>query len=510
MSSFTLHEIFQDGMVLQRDQQIVLFGNAQTTGYLKASLYNAQGEALASGCAQAAPGGAFRIVLPQQSAAEGCTLTVSLYEESVTLHDVAIGDVWLAGGQSNMEFFLKYDRDYAQVQDLPLNPHIRMYNVPQRSFEGHNTRNQFGYNKWLKMHEDGFEKFSAIGFAFAHKIQPQVDVPIGIIGCNWGGSTASTWVPEEVLSGDLKRYFDAYDREVDGKDPEEIRRQSMEGWAWEDSDENYAHFEPLLYGRDWDWQLDYVAHPIKSTSIPMGPYNTNRPSGLYHTMLQPLTSYPIKGVIWYQGESDAGELANTYDQLMRGLIEDWRREWGIDFPFLMVELAPFGKWLECTNEGYLEVRRQQRKVADEMQAVYLASIMDLGAYYDIHPKEKLEVGRRLALLALGHVYDIDTACEAPRVSRAELAHDQIRITFDHAQSLTVTTQENDFVVRGGDTELAITEVRAEGAALYLTLNEAPAAGAQITVSLGWDDYAVIHIHNEAGLCVAPFCVAVSR
>ena len=199
---------------------------------------------------------------------------------------------------------------------------------------------------------------------------------------------------------------------------EEMDQLSLDGWKFEDSPAHDLEFRPLLYGRDYTWQEDYMKQHTKDPLIPLGPYHINRPGGLYHMMLEPLHSFPIKGVIWYQGESDAGH-ADIYDTLLETLITDWRQKWNDDFPFLFVQLAPFGIWLECTSENYSVVREKQQLVSDTVPNTGMVSIMDIGSYYDIHPKEKMEVGRRLALLARGKVYGEDILCESPRLINAE-------------------------------------------------------------------------------------------
>jgi sialate O-acetylesterase len=247
--------------------------------------------------------------------------------------------------------------------------------------------------------------------------------------------------------------------------------------------------------------------------VPMGPYNFNRPAGLYHTMLSKLIPFAIKGVLWYQGESDSGIHAAYYDRLLTALIEDWRKEWNDDFPFLLVQLAPFGAWLDCTNDAYSMVREMQQNVADRVPDVYLAGIMDIGSYYDIHPKEKMEVGRRLALLARGHVYgEQGLLCDAPRAISATLnPNGQIVVTFRHAEGLVINEKESDWVITIGDRDVPPAEILLQDDRVILTpAQPVTDKSAPVYVSLGHKDYAEIHIHNAAGLSALPFCMEVSK
>ncbi len=517
-----LAEIFQSGMMFQRDKEIVLWGEAAPGTTVHAAFRR-------EGCAENAspslrgnsiadPGGRFLIRLPRQKAGEGYQLSVTFDSGntgSVMLENICFGDLWLAGGQSNMEFFLKYDRDWKATRKLPRNPRIRMYNVPQRAFEGHTTHNKTGYGYWFDDSNDqALECFSAPAYSFARNLQPQIDVPVGIIGCNWGGSTASAWVPEEALrTPPLDLYLKEYEDAIPDITPEKLARDSLAAWAFEDSAQHGSDFEPLLYGRDRDWQLRYMETHAGDPVIPMGPYHFNRPGGLYHTMLSTLIPLSIKGVLWYQGESDAGDRAFMYDKLLTALIKCWRAQWHDDLPFLIVQLAPFGMWLDCDNQDYAVVREKQAFVAENVPDVYMAGIMDLGSYYDIHPKEKMEVGRRLALLARGHVYgEKNLLCDAPRaVSAILLENGQILIRFRHGDGLTIGYQPSDWNIRIGGQNFPPEQITAEGEHLILTLPDtAPEVKYPCHVSLGWADYANIHIKNRAGLSALPFQLVIEQ
>lgn len=529
-------EIFQSGMVLQRDKDITIWGTTAADLKIQATLTDSEGNRLAES-SNITIEKSFTLTLPPQSVARDLTLTISAESENVpdiVLTDVAVGDVWLAGGQSNMEFFLKYDEDWDTTMSLPKIPDIRMYNVPQRAFEGHTSHGPVGYGYWLKEGDEGFENFSAPAYSFARHIHSEVDIPIGLVGCNWGGSTASAWVPEEVLSkSPLDLYLNEYNEAVKGIDPEKIKEDSLAGWAHDDAPENSKEFEPVLYGIGREEQLIYIKEHAGNPVIPMGPYNMNRPSGLYHTMLEKIIPFGLKGALWYQGESDCGNRASIYDKLLTAMIEDWRSEWQDSFPFYIVQLAPFGVWLECGNEEYKVVRQMQRKVADTVPDVYMASIMDIGSYYDIHPKKKMEVGRRLALLALNHTYKKEVLGASP-VYKDLLIHGnhQIKVRFTYADGLHKSEGHTDFWISKDNEIVAATKrnsddlptgaagsdaiVISQNAQYALTYeviddsvvidlpDEVTIAPGKMTLSCGYADYAEINVHNEAGLPIEPF------
>lgn len=521
-NNYCLAELFQDHMMFQREKEIHIWGNAPAGTRIAVCLYRErEDESVRRGEGTAEEDGQFHISLPPLEAGEGYRLSVrfgTAPEARILLSDIVFGDIWLAGGQSNMEFFLKYDRDWEKTKLLPRNPGIRMYNVPQRAFPGHTSHNRYGYGYWFNDSDPGLSCFSAPAYSFAREIQEATGIPIGILGCNWGGTTASAWVNEEVLaSPPLNRYLGEYEEAVAGIPPEKLAADSLSSWAFEDSEEHAADFEPLLYGRDRGWQLAYMKAHADDPVIPMGPYNINRPAGLYHTMLSGLIPFSIKGVLWYQGESDAGDRAPLYDRLLGALIESWRKEWNDPFPFLLVQLAPFGEWLDCDSDGYAIVREKQAITAEKIPDVYLANIMDLGSYYDIHPKEKMEVGRRLALLARGHVYgEKDLLCDAPKaVSASWINERQIAVTFLHGEGLAersaAAQESSDWNIRIGGQDAAPSEIAVKDNCVILTLREQPPQNdPPAAVSLGWGDYAEIRLYNRAGLSAAPFCLKIEK
>ncbi|MBQ6805813.1 MAG: hypothetical protein IJO97_00080 [Lachnospiraceae bacterium] len=523
MKLLTLAPIFQSNMVLQRGKPITIWGNAPVgtvitltlSGTTKPEAPVSTNQTIAeTNTATASTDGTWKCVLPAMDAGENFTLKVTCkdsssglmeQDETIILRNISIGDIWLACGQSNMEFFLRYDADWESVQKYEKNPKIHMYNVPQLAFPGH-QKNTTGYGYWFTEGETGFETFSAPGYSFARNIQPEIGVPIGIIGCNWGGTTASTWLDESYLQQEpLSVYLKEYENAISAYTPRELKEISLRAWKFEDSPQHAVDFMPLLYGRDREWQENYMKEHEKDPVIPMGPWNINRPGGLYHQMLEPLIPFAFKGVLWYQGESDAIH-AEMYDKLLTSLISCWRKKWNDNFPFLFVQLAPFGVWLACDSTGYTQVREKQELVSKTVPNTGMISIMDIGSYYDIHPKQKLEVGRRLALLARGKVYGESILCESPELIcavRDAHAHNKITLSFSNCRTLVCDDNKiTGFVLIQQEKEIPIDSVSIEDTQIILqaeALTDAPC-----TVSFAWADYVTVNVHNEAGLPVKPF------
>lgn len=447
--------------------------------------------------------------LPSQPACVGAELLVLCDIPGfpvIKLTDIAIGDIWLAGGQSNMEFFLRYDAHWDEIRQAPVNPNIRMFNVPRLSFEGQQKDiSDSGY--WFSEQDSAWETFSAPGYCFARAIQPELGVPVGIIGCNYGGSPACAWVPEEVLENDvdLSNFIMEYEDEYFGKDQAVLRNQALQGYAYEDSLLHQEEWKAMMYGLSREeqlaWQKDHQGQP----EIPMGPLHMWRPSGLYHHMLKPLIPFSLKGVLWYQGESDSGH-AELYYSMFSTLIACWRKQWGDELPFLFVQLAPFGQWLDCDSTGYPLVRRCQDLITKTVPHAYMTSIMDLGMYWDIHPKHKKEVGERLALLARGKIYGEDILCEPGEFKSAAREGNRLVLSFSHAgESLKVQGDAiNDLHINPG----ALTPKSWTVSSNQLILEFDSLPETPLTLEFAETGYAEVNLFNSAGLPVKPFTCKV--
>lgn len=429
MAIIQLPPVFSDHMILQRNKPVRISGSCEGSETIRIVLGSAESTVPVRDRR-------FSCVLPGLEAQ--LSLTMRFFadgekEPSLVISDVSVGDVWMACGQSNMEYFLRYDAHWNDTAREARNPMIRMFNVPRISYEGQ-VRELKDSGFWFSEGAEAWLSFSAPGHAFARTIQPRLNVPVGIIGCNWGGTPACAWMSEKALSAPpLDVFNEEYDAAVSQYDdsPGLLEKESLEAIAHENSYAHEIEWRAVMYGLTEAEQAEWMAVHADDPVLPMGPWHHYRPSGLRHTMLERVAPFSVRGFLWYQGESDSGH-ADIYDQTMKALIQDFRELWQDEsLPFLYVQLAPFGRWLDCTNEGYAMVRRQQDKVSREFPGAYMTSIMDLGSWEDIHPKFKKEVGQRLGALALGHVYGIPAACDNPE-----------------AEEITVSTgEQTEFKIR---------------------------------------------------------------
>lgn len=488
-------------MVLQRDKPLRIHGQASGCSQVTVRLNRAF---------QTAPvrDGRFSLTLPPQPAGEGGTLEIQSDQSDtpeLIFRDIAIGDVWMACGQSNMEYFLRYDAHWNDTKRLPPNRNIRMYNCPRIAFEGQ-RRSQEECGRWFQEHDPAWPLFSAPGYSFARELQPHIQVSVGIIGCNWGGTPACAWMDEQTLSQPpLQVFLEEYEQEVSSLSSQALRDYSMKCWQYEDSYRHGLEWRAVMYGLTAAEQRQWMAEHAGAPVLPMGPYHHYRPAGLYHTMIEKIAPFSIRGFLWYQGESDSGH-AEIYDQTMKALIACFRRTWEDEsLPFLFVQLAPFGEWLDCTGENYRVVRERQEIVSKTVPNTGMISIMDLGDKHDIHPKFKMEVGRRLALLARGTAYGEELLCQSPEFSSASLEGRQLTLTFSHAPG--GLTGKNHFeevfslTQQGNTLEILSAEISQEK--IILTLG-GKCQDAPLLISFAQKDYCQVSVWNQAGLPIKPF------
>ncbi|MFP3155874.1 sialate O-acetylesterase [Lachnospiraceae bacterium ZAX-1] len=501
-----LARIFQDGMVLQRQKAIRIWGDSDCRQCLTVRLNN---DVVYEGaCAE----GEFSFALPPQEAAKGVTLVVASEKESLTFTNVDIGEVWVAGGQSNMEFPLRYDAKATSMIAFANDVHIRFYDVGKYSFEGEEAegfKDAGSMDKWLPFTPENAGVFSAVGLYFAKDLSKALGVPIGIVGCNWGGTTASTWLDESYLrqNPSLMPYLDEYESAVKKLDVEKYKEQGKSARRLIASKNMQKMTENMMRGTshffDTIRALPFVLKVISYTTT-KGPADPNRPAGLYHTMTEKIIGYSCRGVIWYQGENDEGK-ADVYDELFTAVIRCWRDAWNDKLPFLFVQLAPYGKSQLGTGKNFPIIREKQAWVSKHVENTYMASIMDCGMKNDIHPKNKQPVGERLALMARGKIYGEDILCEPPELSSVSLKQGIITLGFvNTGDGLRLKGEKLGglrVVVDGKP--LGGFDVQVKHDCLEIR-NGKFIVGALVKLLFAWVGYCEVNLLNSAGLAAKPF------
>ena len=457
-----LNPLFSDHMMLQREKPVRIFGNAEPGTAVQISIKDAQGRIVSDGVVQVQSDGSFLAELPAVTAGTGYELYVTSGTERFIIRDVAVGEVWLAGGQSNMEYLMNSDAELSLERDRlnevsqEMLSKIRFYDVPEISFPGAEEIWDFSnFGKWRTLTPEDIVYFSAVSYYFERKLTEHLDCPVGVIGCNWGGTRACCWVPEETIrAAGAGIWIDEYEEGL-SKIPD--INASIE--AFKKMNGNIVAdparptpFDRVVYpGFSRQAQEDMMKRmaemPGSELMMQILPVHHMRPSGLYYTMVQKVMPYTIRGFIWYQGCSDETH-PDVYARLMQAIIEKWREDFrDPELPFLQVQLAPFTWWLGNGGDNYPRVREAQLQAAEITPNTYVASIGDAGMKYDIHPKHKRKPGERLGLLALRHVYGVNIPADAPRAQEMTFDGDTAVIRFAYGEGLHLTVPENGGLTR---------------------------------------------------------------
>ena len=513
----SLAPIFARGMILQRELPACVWGTAEPGTHVDVRI---QGQTATT---EADAVGQWRCTLAPLQASDAETLEVIAGDEHITLTDVAVGEVFVAAGQSNMEFWMRYDQDVDEYRPSCTNPRIRFYDQPKCSYPGQTE--DFDYSKvgiWRTATPEDLDYFSAAGYYCARGLEMVLDVPVGIVGCNYGGTMSLAWMtpeharvaqPEEAAAFDEKLQGLPYEKLLaNGRLNAAVNDKGYATWpAWNEfflprtpTEEEGAAFMAALVQQDAP-TADAPLHPGLLTPT------KEAPGALFTYMVKPLAGFAVRGVLWYQGESDdeiPGAQAR-HAEALRTIIADWREAWQRpDLPFLVVQLTGFGSWRGMGLEAhdYPTIRNCQQQVADEDERVWLCSIGDLGAKYDIHPKEKKPVGERLALLAMRHLLGMDVPADAPRCVGAERKGPWVILTFEHAGSgMVIAGAEVNALELLHDGKPIPFQAGTRGDRLVLAPQE-PLSGS-VEVRFAQDNWYRINLYNSAEIPALPFAIS---
>ncbi len=479
-----LPAIFGPRMVLQRDLKDRVWGTAEPGERIVVAV---AGQEKAT---EAGPDGKWSITLDPMPAGGPHSLSVSGKKDTVVFDDVLVGEVWICSGQSNMEWQVSNANDGDLEALAAKYPKIRLITVPKNGTQ--EPQSDFK-GKWEACTPETVKGFSAVGYFFGRQIHQTIGVPVGLIDDSWGGSAAEAWVSRDRLAADPK--FKGLLAEWDKFEKDAPRLQEEYDKKAEARKEAAANSKAALRP---------ASRRPESPQVRLR--GNQRPANIYNGVLKPTIGYGIKGVIWYQGESNAGR-AYQYRDLFPLMIQSWRDEWGIgDFPFYWVQLADFMK--ETTEPGdsaWAELREAQTMTMDRLKNTGQAVIVDLGEAQDIHPRNKQDVALRLARWALARDYGVHVAYRSPTYKSMDKQGDSVVLTFDGVENglkAFDVPEVRGFAVAGPDKKFVKAtaklvdkdkvEVRADGVADPLAVRYA------------WADNPVCNLYNSAGLPVTPF------
>ena len=501
--------VFGENMVLQRNKPIVIWGECAGGDFITVTLGSASASCESSR-------GKWRVTLPPQDACEVVELSISSAStgERVIFSNVAIGEVWLAGGQSNMEFLYKYDVEAADIIPTANDPMLRFFDMPEVTYPGHYDLGYFEhYGFWREWRPEDAPWFSAVGYYFARKLREKLGVPVGILGCNYGGTVSSAWTDLETLKAtpELSPVLEAYEKGFAELDMKEYER-AVEANTLRDPEIMQPMLDKLMMGEKPEFPpMNRDKNAPKPIFAYMGPKSQNSPAVLYENMLKAVMPYTIRGFIWYQGESDEDHgWASFYDKSISAMIGSWRKGWGEELPFLQVMLAPFDGWGMAKAKEYPLLRKMQHKVCGELPQVYCVCIMDAGDAENIHPRRKRPAGERLALIAKKYVYgETDIEALSPDAESAVFDGGKVVITMKNTAGGLVA----DGPVKTLRAFVDGNEVEATGIAQgdkIIVESSAFASASEVEIRFAEENYCEPNLTGGTGLPAYPFTITAKK
>lgn len=465
-------EIYSDGMVLQRDRPLEIKGTADAGEKVTVKIAGQKKTAVTGS------DGCWKVNMDPLAAATGLTLSISTSKRHLRYDDVAVGEVWLCSGQSNMAFMTKsmvpQERSEALETAERQAKNVRLFNMQARWYTDNVTWGKEVYDSlnhlqyfhpavWEHSSKAAADSFSAVGLAFGQMLADSLDVPVGLILNAVGGASTESWIDRKTLE---------------------------------------FEFPDILY--DWlrndfiqAWVRERAAFNIKDAENPLQrhPYE---PCYLFEAGIEPLESFPVRGVIWYQGESNAHNI-EAHERLFPLLVQSWRSNWNDpEMPFLFVQLSSLNR------PSWTWFRDSQRRLAETVPFCAMAVSSDRGDSLDVHPRRKLDVGKRLGVQALYNVYgERNVIPSGPMARSARLDGRQVVLAFDWAEGLQPSDGQElrTFELAGDDEQFHPAEASVDGSVVRLTC---PAVASPKWVRYGWQPYTRANLVNGARLPASTF------
>jgi sialate O-acetylesterase len=474
-----LPSIFGTNMVLQRDQKDRVWGWAEPGEEVTVEI------AGQTKSAKANPDGYWQVTLDPMPAGGPHSMTVK-GKNTLTFEDVLVGEVWICSGQSNMQWSVNSAKD-ADLEILTAKyPNIRLITVPnfgtqepQKDFRG----------RWVPCRPDTVRNFSAVGYFFGRQLHQALGIPIGLINDAWGGSACEAWVRRDILAADPK-YAPLLQ-------------------SWEEREKNYARQKEESASKG-ESSKEEPKQTKGQNRRPQGleaqMSGNARPGNIYNGVLKPTIGYGIRGVIWYQGETNAGR-AYQYRDLFPLMIKSWRDEWDQgDFPFYWVQLADFmAESPAPRGSGWAELREAQTMTMDRLPRTGQAVIIDIGEGKDIHPKNKQDVAMRLARWALAREYGVPISHQSPTYKSMKREGNKIVLTFDIVGGGLRTfdvAEARGFAIAGPDQKFVPAQARVRGKDVVEV--SADGVSEPVAVRYAWADNPVCNLYSAEGLPATPF------
>lgn len=491
-----LAPIFSNHMVLQRNKRIAVWGEADC----EKITVSFHGETVQADVEE----GYFQAELPPMTEGGPYTMTVAGDTEEIIFEDIMLGEVWLAGGQSNMELELQNsfegDKELARIEA----ENVRYYYVPKKPYISDELLQAEEESTWECASKEYAGKWSAVAYYFAKEVSKKLGITVGIIGCNWGGTSASCWMSREMLESGtaISSYVKEYDEIIENQDFQEYLKEREEYIIYQtEFEKNVSHYYETCENPSWDEAISLFGE--NKYPGPMGPYSEYRPAGLYETMISRVCPYTLAGFLYYQGEEDDHK-PTTYYELVTALIKQWRGDWQDEtLPFLLVQLPVFQNGGEPDYKNWPLIREAQMRVFQTIKNTGIAVILEQGEYGNIHPTKKDVVGRRLALQAFSEVYHVGSEEEAfgPIYRDCYVEDNKMVICFEHCVGFVCEGEVTGFELAGANKVYYPADFTIEENQIVLSAAEVKTPK---YARYCWTNYQKVGLFGKNGLPVAPF------
>jgi sialate O-acetylesterase len=480
LADVRLPALFTDHMVLQQGQKNRVWGSADANEDIIVTIAGQRHTAKAN------DKGKWQVTLDALPVGGPHTLSIT-GKNKLAVEDVLIGEVWICSGQSNMQWEVKQANDGDLEAKTAKYPKIRLISVPQVGIQ--EPQDDFK-GKWEVCTPETAANFSAVGYFFGRQLHQTLDIPIGLIDDAWGGSACEAWIRRDLL-------------EKDEKYQPLIAR-------WEQTEKTY---DAAKAKANYDEAVAKAKAEGKAAPRPQSnPLTGNaRPGNIYNGVLKPTIGYGLRGVIWYQGESNAGR-AYQYRDLFPLMIKSWRDEWNIgDFSFYWVQLADFlPEKTEPGDSSWAELREAQTMTMARLPNTGEAVIIDLGEARDIHPRNKQDVAKRLARWALARDYGISNIpYHSPQYKSMEKQGHKMVLSFDHIGGGLYTFDTANpvgFAIAGDDKKFVWADAKLIGSNNVFDKIEVSSdkVADPASVRYAWADNPICNVYSKEGLPLTPF------
>jgi len=488
---FKVSPLFGDHAILPVGKELRIFGTADEGETIRARLTNADGTVTGEG-ESTARAGRFLIHLPPQKAEAG-PLTLSLTSDSAEYiaHELQVGLVFMAGGQSNMEWGLWNAEGGQEVIKTHDDPDLRYFNVPRVSVldEAGLAAHDAAHWQTIAPHVGG--DMSAVAYFFAREVRTKTGLPVGIVGCNWGGTSILSWMDDVALNRCVPAMKAAEEYEANyGSIPLDEWQAKQAAFQHDMDVWNAKVAEIKADNPGIEWAEVEKQAGVCPWDPPPGPGSPYRPGQLHRTMVDKIVPMALSGILFYQGESDV-ERAEVYGELLITLVNRWRELFGdAELPFYNVQLPMFIDAGAQDDHRWAILRQQQEKAWRTLRNSHLAVMIDAGEYGNIHPVDKVTPGKRLAQLFLGDD-------ETPRAVAKSTLGNVLTVELTHP----VHGEPDMFEIAGEDGAYVTAHAELDGCRIRLS---AEGVAHPVKVRYAWVNWAEVHVFCESGLPLAPF------